>query len=408
LIFADDFEDGDYDGWTDAGGWGTKEVTETTAAAATRHSYHEFDSSPGHFDGLYQVLGLVQPKYIGFHIRSGSATSADAYAVFRNSSGLEVIWFLADSNGRLYVNGDQSYPYAAETWYHIEFKNVDFNSKTFDYYVNGELIRSGISFRNASSVKDLYRLDICNYTYSSQAWWDEIWIGRHEPVRWFSAHPSSDTVAAGSSANIEIIFDAAGLETEDYHADVCISSNDRDEPEIVVPVHLAVVEGALSPFSLLLPPNKAFTPHLVHFDWEDAVVVDSLGEVTYDLYVSTSAGFPADSTVIDGGLDTSEHWMTLDYGSHYWKVRAEDGFVSGRWSNQVRRFIVTGFQPGDVNRDDQVNVGDAVFLINYLYRSGEAPDPIELGWVNCDQVIDIGDVVYLINYLFKGGSPPGC
>jgi len=62
---------------------------------------------------------------------------------------------------------------------------------------------------------------------------------------------------------------------------------------------------------------------------------------------------------------------------------------------------------GDVNGDDQINSADVVFLINYLFKSGPAPDPLELGYVNCgDEAINSADVVYLINYLFKGGPPP--
>jgi hypothetical protein len=61
---------------------------------------------------------------------------------------------------------------------------------------------------------------------------------------------------------------------------------------------------------------------------------------------------------------------------------------------------------GDVNCDDVTNSADIVFLINYLFKSGPAPDPLELGDVNCDEVVNSADVVYMINYLFKGGPAP--
>ena len=64
---------------------------------------------------------------------------------------------------------------------------------------------------------------------------------------------------------------------------------------------------------------------------------------------------------------------------------------------------------GDVNGDGVVELGDVVYLINFLYRSGPAPEPLEAGDVNtCDAVVELGDVVYLINYLFKNGPPPWC
>ncbi len=68
--------------------------------------------------------------------------------------------------------------------------------------------------------------------------------------------------------------------------------------------------------------------------------------------------------------------------------------------------IEVGTQKGDVTGDGQINLGDVVFLLNYLYRDGPAPDPLEMGDVNCDGEIELGDVVYLIDYLFRGGPPP--
>jgi hypothetical protein len=63
---------------------------------------------------------------------------------------------------------------------------------------------------------------------------------------------------------------------------------------------------------------------------------------------------------------------------------------------------------GDVTGDKVIDVGDVVFLINYLFKNGPAPDPLQMGDVNRDEAVDIGDVVYLINYLYKGGPAPNC
>jgi hypothetical protein len=65
---------------------------------------------------------------------------------------------------------------------------------------------------------------------------------------------------------------------------------------------------------------------------------------------------------------------------------------------------------GDANGDGDVNVGDAVFLIAYVFNGGPAPDPICSGDANGDGNTNIGDAVYLIAYVFKGGPPPveGC
>ncbi len=61
---------------------------------------------------------------------------------------------------------------------------------------------------------------------------------------------------------------------------------------------------------------------------------------------------------------------------------------------------------GDVTGDGLIDVGDVVFLVNYLYREGSAPFPLMTGDLNCDEEINLGDVVYLINYLYRDGLPP--
>ena len=64
---------------------------------------------------------------------------------------------------------------------------------------------------------------------------------------------------------------------------------------------------------------------------------------------------------------------------------------------------------GDANGDYVVNVGDIVYLVTYLYKSGPAPGcPIARGDVNNDGVINVGDVVYLVTFAYKGGPEPKC
>lgn len=63
-------------------------------------------------------------------------------------------------------------------------------------------------------------------------------------------------------------------------------------------------------------------------------------------------------------------------------------------------------QRGDVDDDGVINVVDVVFLLNYIFIDGPAPDPPCLGDVNKDGNENSDDVLYLISYLFLGGPPP--
>jgi len=63
---------------------------------------------------------------------------------------------------------------------------------------------------------------------------------------------------------------------------------------------------------------------------------------------------------------------------------------------------------GDANADAVVNVGDAVFIVNYVFKGGTAPSCLPAADANADAVVNVGDAVYLVNYVFKGGSAPVC
>ena len=96
-------------------------------------------------------------------------------------------------------------------------------------------------------------------------------------------------------------------------------------------------------------------------------------------------------------------------GDYFWRVNAAP--INGPTTAYSPRADFVVYAPlvyvcGDANGDDQVNVGDAVYLINYIFKGGPAPDPECVGDANGDDQVNVGDAVYLINYVFKGGSPP--
>jgi hypothetical protein len=66
----------------------------------------------------------------------------------------------------------------------------------------------------------------------------------------------------------------------------------------------------------------------------------------------------------------------------------------------------SAFIRGDANGDGVINAADVVYLINYLYIHGPAPNPLQAGDVDSDGLINASDVVYLINYLYIDGPPP--
>jgi len=63
---------------------------------------------------------------------------------------------------------------------------------------------------------------------------------------------------------------------------------------------------------------------------------------------------------------------------------------------------------GDVNGSGVVELGDVVYLITYLYKSGAPPPIMTEADVNCSGLVELGDVVSLISYLYKNGPVPKC
>lgn len=70
--------------------------------------------------------------------------------------------------------------------------------------------------------------------------------------------------------------------------------------------------------------------------------------------------------------------------------------------------IVRIVQCGDINGDDKINLGDVIYLANYLLKGGPTPVSEWASDVNCDNLLNLADVIKLANYLIKGGEVNCC
>ncbi|MGB2980862.1 MAG: NosD domain-containing protein [Candidatus Zixiibacteriota bacterium] len=134
------------------------------------------------------------------------------------------------------------------------------------------------------------------------------------------------------------------------------------------------------------------------------------GENSYDTNINNwDDGYPSGGNYWDDytGIDNFSGPNQDDPGSD--GIGDTAYYVHGEGNNLDRFPLMSPWNlRGDANGDGVIDVGDVVCVVNYLYRGGDPPVPVEAGDANCDGVVDVGDVVYLVNYLYRGGPPPGC
>jgi hypothetical protein len=129
--------------------------------------------------------------------------------------------------------------------------------------------------------------------------------------------------------------------------------------------------------------------------------------------------------MVDGDtLDVTEYCYSLANGwvcvasaplgeivfDYYYSHKPDLAVSNWEAENQIFKNTAHADLWGDANGSGEVEVGDVVYLLNYLYKGGSAPVPSHVGDPNDDCITDVADAVYLLNYLYKGGPAPlpGC
>ncbi len=192
------------------------------------------------------------------------------------------------------------------------------------------------------------------------------------------------------------------------------SARDGYERSEWAPAQAFWVNGIESPpasFELLYPPDTNWSQVYevpVEFLWQETYDPDPLDSVFYRLLVSEDESFDKPD-IYDSIYNYSFDLALPNYGTHYWwKVYAVDLDGDMTQSAGVGDFMT--WIRGDANADYSINVGDGVSLVNYVFKGGEAPQPLKIGDINGDCEVNVGDAVYVIAYIFKGGPSPatGC
>lgn len=101
--------------------------------------------------------------------------------------------------------------------------------------------------------------------------------------------------------------------------------------------------------------------------------VDGLGNPAQDNAVVTGQTTPEQPTLVDGSM------AVVNYNS---------------------------FLRGDCNSDDNVNIADGIYGINWLFQGGPEPTCDDACDTNDDGTLDAADMIYIFNYRFLDGPMP--
>ena len=83
-----------------------------------------------------------------------------------------------------------------------------------------------------------------------------------------------------------------------------------------------------------------------------------------------------------------------------------DGSVDALESVERLLFTSEAFVRGDCNGIGNIDLADAITLLNYLFNEAERPSCADACDVNDDGGLNMADPVYLLIGLFEGGPPP--
>ena len=82
------------------------------------------------------------------------------------------------------------------------------------------------------------------------------------------------------------------------------------------------------------------------------------------------------------------------------------------YSTQIITGVSVGFCcigiTGNIDADptETIDIGDLVYLVDYQFRSGDAPVCMEEAELDGDKIVDISDLVYMVDFQFRNGPAP--
>jgi PKD repeat protein len=256
-FFYDNFEDGDYSGWLLSGSNHTPSIVLSDLDEST----YSLGITGGYDDplnGLWKLLESFSGKYISVCIKPVITANHAYFAATGDTSLAEQSMFVLNfmANGELILSADSfpgiTCPYTPGNWYYFEFRDIDFNTKTFDFYINGELTCNDFPFRN-QELEYVNRLILYNPD-NEYAEYDNIFVGDPPLADWINISTHDICFEPGKEDTIHVSFNSYGISTGIHESYLVIRSNDPHRPEVAMPGVMRVIAEPIADFGFVQDP----------------------------------------------------------------------------------------------------------------------------------------------------------
>jgi hypothetical protein len=165
--------DTDLSQWTITEGQEATLTLDTVAALGATSLTIQQTGGNGVSDMLVRPIAAA-PRFVSLHVRTLATDTSAGYLEF-DSGGLVplVLSFEPTGYGLEIENGERiEQPLVAETWYHIELRDIDWEARVADLYVDSRVVALDVPF--LANVFSITELNLYSVSGGSQVWIDEI------------------------------------------------------------------------------------------------------------------------------------------------------------------------------------------------------------------------------------------
>jgi outer membrane protein assembly factor BamB len=139
--------------------------------------------------------------------------------------------------------------------------------------------------------------------------------------------------------------------------------------------------------------------------WDDIIITTSgYGEIETQNVADLPAGLDEALTCEWEPLGVPPGDYTMSAFAHYLALEIDSS--DNRYFDGILRIMP--YICGDADNSGGLNLLDATFIINYLYKNGPEPDYMGAADADGSGGVNLLDATCIINYLYKNGSKPEC